>query len=51
MAAHRNTAGETTKENSAYIIRLADVYLYSQRRRWGLDAGIDDLNTVREARA
>ncbi|MFN8271553.1 MAG: hypothetical protein U0U33_14900 [Chitinophagaceae bacterium] len=39
--------GETTKENSAYIIRLADVYLIRAPRRWmSLDGGIDDLNTV-----
>ena len=41
--------GETTKENSAYIIRLADVYLI-RAEALGLDGGIDDLNTVREAR-
>lgn len=42
--------GETTKENSAYIIRLADIYLV-RAEALGLDGGgIDDLNTVREAR-
>lgn len=41
--------GETTKENSAYIIRLADVYLI-RAEALGLEGGLDDLNTIREAR-
>lgn len=41
--------GETTKENSAYIIRLAEMYLV-RAEALGLDGGLDDLNTIREAR-
>lgn len=41
--------GETTKENSAYIIRLADVYLI-RAEALGMEGGLDDLNTIREAR-
>ncbi|CAN5197919.1 RagB/SusD family nutrient uptake outer membrane protein [soil metagenome] len=41
--------GETTKENSAYIIRFAEMYLI-RAEALGRTAGLADLNTVREAR-
>lgn len=41
--------GEISKENSAYIIRLADVYLIRAEAK-GNVAGLEDLNTVRLSR-
>ncbi len=41
--------GETTKDNSAYIIRLAEMYLI-RAEAWGRVDGIADLNTLREHR-
>jgi len=41
--------GETTKDNSAYIIRLAEMYLI-RAEALGRTAGIADLNTLRENR-
>lgn len=38
--------GETTKDNSAYIIRLAEIYLI-RAEALGRSAGLADLNTVR----
>jgi hypothetical protein len=41
--------GEATKDNSAYVIRLAEMYLIRAEAR-GKSAGLADLNTIREAR-
>ncbi|QEC66103.1 RagB/SusD family nutrient uptake outer membrane protein [Panacibacter ginsenosidivorans] len=41
--------GETTKENSAYIIRLAEMYLIRAEAS-GMEEGLADLNAVRTAR-
>ncbi|HRH60277.1 MAG TPA: RagB/SusD family nutrient uptake outer membrane protein, partial [Chitinophagaceae bacterium] len=41
--------GETTKDNSAYIIRLAELYLI-RAEALGRSGGLADLNTIREAR-
>lgn len=41
--------GEISKDNSAYIIRLADVYLIRAEAK-GNVAGLEDLNTVRLSR-
>jgi len=41
--------GETTKDNSAYIIRLAEIYLIRAEAA-GREEGLVDLNTIREAR-
>jgi hypothetical protein len=41
--------GEQTKDNSAYIIRLAEVYLIRAEAR-GRTTGLADLNTIRESR-
>ena len=41
--------GETTKDNSAYIIRLAEVYLIRAEAS-GREEGLADLNTIRESR-
>lgn len=41
--------GESTKENSAYIIRLAEMYLI-RAEALGMEVGLADLNTVRTAR-
>jgi len=41
--------GEATKDNSAYVIRLAEMYLIRAEAR-GKTAGLNDLNTIREAR-
>lgn len=41
--------GEATKDNSAYVIRLAEMYLIRAEAK-GRTAGRADLNTLREAR-
>lgn len=41
--------GETTKDNSAYILRLAEVYLIRAEAA-GVAAGLADLNTIRTSR-
>ena len=41
--------GEQTKDNSAYIIRLAEVYLI-RAEALGRTNGLADLNTIRESR-
>lgn len=41
--------GETTKDNSAYLLRLAEMYLIRAEAR-GLSNGLEDLNTLRVAR-
>jgi len=41
--------GEATKDNSAYVIRLAEVYLI-HAEAVGKTKGLADLNTLREAR-
>jgi len=41
--------GETTKDNSAYIIRLAEIYLIRAEAA-GRSAGLTDLNTLRTNR-
>lgn len=42
--------GETTKDNSAYIIRIAEMYLI-RAEALGLEGGgLDDLNALRESR-
>lgn len=41
--------GEQTKDNSAYIIRLAEMYLIRAEAE-GRTAGLADLNTIRESR-
>lgn len=41
--------GETTKDNSAYIIRLAEVYLIRAEAS-GRTTGLADLNTIRTSR-
>lgn len=41
--------GEATKDNSAYVIRLAEMYLIRAEAR-GKTTGLADLNTLREAR-
>ena len=41
--------GETTKDNSAYIIRLAEIYLV-RAEALGRSAGLADLNTIRVSR-
>ncbi|NNV57325.1 RagB/SusD family nutrient uptake outer membrane protein [Limnovirga soli] len=41
--------GETAKDNSAYIIRLAEMYLIRAEALGSVD-GLADLNTIREAR-
>jgi len=41
--------GETTKDNSGYIIRLAEMYLIRAEAK-GRTQGLADLNTIREAR-
>ncbi|HVX50773.1 MAG TPA: RagB/SusD family nutrient uptake outer membrane protein, partial [Chitinophagaceae bacterium] len=41
--------GEATKDNSAYVIRLAEIYLVRAEAQ-GRQKGLADLNTVREAR-
>jgi hypothetical protein len=41
--------GEQTKDNSAYIIRLAEMYLI-RAEALGRTAGLADLNTIRESR-
>jgi len=42
--------GEATKDNSAYVIRLAEMYLVRAEALGKDNGGIDDLNTLREAR-
>jgi starch-binding outer membrane protein, SusD/RagB family len=42
--------GETTKENSAYIIRLAEMYLIRAEVLGRTTAGLADLNAVRTSR-
>lgn len=42
--------GETTKDNSAYIIRLAEVYLIRAEARGMTSAGLSDLNKIRTSR-
>ena len=41
--------GETTKDNSAYIIRLAEIYLIRAEAS-GVATGLADLNTLRTSR-
>ncbi|HWB26402.1 MAG TPA: RagB/SusD family nutrient uptake outer membrane protein [Chitinophagaceae bacterium] len=41
--------GEATKDNSAYVVRLAEVYLI-RAEALGKTKGLADLNTIREAR-
>lgn len=41
--------GETTKDNSGFIIRLAEMYLI-RAEAMGRTNGLDDLNTIRTAR-
>ncbi len=41
--------GETTKDNSAYVIRLAEIYLIRAEAK-GRTAGLTDLNTIRTSR-
>lgn len=41
--------GETTKENSGYIIRLAEMYLI-RAEALGLEDGLEDLNAIRTSR-
>ncbi|MHA4807541.1 RagB/SusD family nutrient uptake outer membrane protein [Flavitalea flava] len=41
--------GETTKDNSAYIIRLAEIYLI-RAEAYGRVTGLADLNTLRTSR-
>jgi starch-binding outer membrane protein, SusD/RagB family len=42
--------GEDTKDNPAYILRLAEMYLIRAEARGRLNGGIDDLNYLRQAR-
>ena len=42
--------GETTKDNSAYIIRLAEVYLIRAEARGMTSTGLADLNKIRTSR-
>ena len=41
--------GETTKDNSAYVIRIAEMYLI-RAEALGREEGLADLNTIRESR-
>lgn len=41
--------GETTKDNSGYIIRLAEIYLIRAEAK-GRTAGLSDLNAIRTSR-
>jgi starch-binding outer membrane protein, SusD/RagB family len=41
--------GESTKDNPAYVLRLAEMYLVRAAAK-GYPAGLDDLNTLRTAR-
>ena len=41
--------GEQTKDNSGYVLRLAEVYLIRAEAS-GRSAGLPDLNTLRESR-
>jgi len=42
--------GETTKDNSAYVIRLAEIYLIRAEALGRTGGGLADLNTLRESR-
>jgi starch-binding outer membrane protein, SusD/RagB family len=42
--------GEESRDNPAYIIRMAEVYLIRAEANGRIQAGIDDLNTVRTNR-
>jgi hypothetical protein len=41
--------GEIAKDNSAFVLRLAEIHLI-RAEALGLENGLDDLNTLREAR-